>query len=402
MKNINKAKQTYMRLPVLTFILFLSFLSQATGNKPGKRIEQKAIKYLKEEIIKRADLALKEKPITITDSLCSRSAGGKHDFYSEADYSWPDPSNPGGPYINRDGMTYPGIFTGHRKAMIRFSQIIGSLASAYKVTGDEKYVQSALIHLKAWFADTATMMNPSLQYGQAIIGKNTGRGIGIIDTIHLMEVAQGILVMENAGCVDKKLLEAIKSWFSEYINWLLTHRFGNDEMNTKNNHSTCWVMQVASFARLTGNDKVLDMCRKRYEEILLPNQMATDGSFPLELNRTKPYGYSLFNLDAMTMACLILSDNNNDLVNFQLPDGRSLKKGIEFIYPFVKDKGKWSYPHDVMYWEDWPVAQPFLILGAYEFSNKEWFETWKRLEHFPTGSEVIRNLPVRNPIIWMK
>jgi len=207
--------------------------------------------------------------------------------------------------------------------------------------------------------------------------------------------------MENAKCIDRKLLEAIKSWFSNYINWLLTHKYGNDEMNTKNNHSTCWVMQVASFARLTGNEKVLDMCRKRYEEILLPNQMAVDGSFPLELSRTKPYGYSLFNLDAMAMASLILSDSKNDLINFRTADGKTLKKGIEFLYPYVADKSKWTYNHDVMHWDEWPVAQPFLLIGAYEFGNKEWFETWKRLEHFPTGSEVIRNLPVRNPLLWL-
>jgi hypothetical protein len=143
------------------------------------------------------------------------------------------------------------------------------------------------------------------------------------------------------------------------------------------------------------------MCRKRYEEILLPNQMATDGSFPLELSRTKPYGYSIFNLDAMTMVCLILSDDKNDMFDFRTADGKSLKKGIEFLYPYIADKSKWSYNHDVMHWDEWPVAQPFLIIGAYEFGNKEWFETWKRLEHFPTGSEVIRNLPVRNPLLWL-
>ena len=144
--------------------------------------------------------------------------------------------------------------------------------------------------------------------------------------------------MEKAKCVDKQLLAAIKSWFSEYLEWLMTHQYSIDEMNAKNNHATCWVMQVASFARLTGDEKILEFCRQRYREILLPDQMADDGSFPQELRRTKPYGYSLFNLDAMTMVCLILSDKNNDLINYQTPDGKSLRKGIEFLYPFVADK----------------------------------------------------------------
>jgi hypothetical protein len=386
-----------LRIPFVTLILISI---SASVHSSGNRYERMTIKFLKNEIIVRADNLMTEKPVTITSFVCKRSAGGIHDFYSEGDYWWPDPANPDGPYIQRDGMTNPENFTEHRKAMVRLSRIIGSLASAYKVTGDERYVKQAFVHLDAWFADTATRMNPSLLYSQAIKGKFTGRGIGIIDTIQLMEVAQGIIAMQNAKCIDRQLLEAIKSWFSDYIAWLMTHQYGKDEMNAKNNHGTCWVMQVASFARLTGNKEVLDMCRKRYRDVLLPDQMGPDGSFPLELSRTKPYGYSLFNLDAMTMVCLIASDKDNDLWNYKTPDGRSIKKGIEFLYPYIAGKGKWTYKKDVMYWDNWPVAQPFLLFGANSFNVKAWYETWKNLEHFPEVVEVIRNLPVRNPLIW--
>ena len=387
---------------LIIIILFPLISLNSQGINPGSKIEKQTIRLLKSEIIARADKILVEKPVTITDFVCDRSAGGEHDFYSEGDYWWPDPSNPDGPYVQKDGMTNPENFVDHRRAMIRLSQIVGLFASAYKITGDEKYVRQAFVHLNAWFADKSTMMNPSLLYAQAIKGRYTGRGIGIIDTIQLMEVAQSIRVMENAECVDKQLLSAVKSWFSDYLLWLMTHKYSNDEMNARNNHATCWVMQVAAFARLTGDQQILDFCSKRYKEVLLPNQMAADGSFPEELKRTKPYGYSLFNLDAMTMVCIILSDNRNDLVNYQTSDGKSLRKGIEFLYPYVEDKNAWSYPHDVMYWENWPVAHPFLVLGAREFGVREWFETWKSLDHFPEVEEVIRNLPVRNPIIWME
>ncbi len=363
--------------------------------------ERSTIKILKKEIIVRADKALYEQPVTITDFVCKRSAGGIHDFYSEGDYWWPDPANPEGPYIQRDGMTNPENFVDHRKAMIRLSRIVGTLASAYRLTGDEKYVKQAFLHLQAWFADPGTRMNPSLLYSQAIKGRFTGRGIGIIDTIQLMEVAQGILIMQNAGCVDKQLLDTIKKWFSDYLVWLTTHQYGRDEMNAKNNHGTCWVMQAGSFAKLTGNNEVLDLCRKRYKEILLPGQMGIDGSFPLEISRTKPYGYSLFNLDAMTMVCLILSDKDNDLWNYTTSDGKCIYKGIEFLYPYIADKNKWTYNKDVMYWNEWPVAHPFLLFGASEFNVQDWYNTWESLEHFPEVEEVVRNLPVRNPLIWL-
>jgi hypothetical protein len=389
-------------IAIILFIIFSAFSVNGKGNNPDRKIDRIAIRFLKTEIIARADKAMVEKPVTITDFVCERSAGGINDFYSEGDYWWPDPVNPDGPYIQKDGMTNPDNFVDHRKSMIRLSQIVGTLASAYKITGDEKYVRQAFTHFEAWFVNSATMMNPSLLYAQAIKGRYTGRGIGIIDTIQLMEVAQAIRVMENAKCVDKELLAAIKSWFSDYLEWLMTHRYSNDEMNARNNHSTCWVMQVAAFARLTGDEKIMDFCRNRFRDILLPNQMATDGSFPEELRRTKPYGYSLFNLDAMTMVCLILTDNSHDLINYTTSDGKTLKKGIEFLYLYVADKGKWTYPHDVMYWDEWPVAHPFLVFGAREFGMKSWFETWKSLEHFPEVEEVIRNLPARNPLIWME
>ncbi len=381
---------------VLFFLISASF----PGMIPKENYEKEAIDFLKKEVINQAERYLKEEPQTITIYICPRSSGGVHDFYSEGDYWWPDPVNPEGPYIQRDGMTNPENFTDHRKAVIRLSMIVGTLASAYKITGDEKYVRHAFAHLKAWFADPLTRMNPSLLYSQAIKGRFSGRGIGIIDTVHLIDVAKGIIIMEGSDCVEKELLVTIKSWFAEYLQWLLTHKYGIDEMNASNNHGTCWVMQAASFARLTLNEEVLELCRKRYKEILLPGQMAVDGSFPLEINRTKPYGYSLFNLDAMTMICLILSDNKNDLWNYTTPDGKSIRKGIEFMYPYVADKDRWPFRKDVMFWDEWPVAQPFLLFGSFQFSEKNWYETWQTLGHYPETDEIIRNLPVKNPVIW--
>ena len=130
--------------------------------------------------------------------------------------------------------------------------------------------------------------------------------------------------------------------------------------------------------------------------------MAADGSFPLELKRTKPYGYSIFNLDAMATICQTLSTNNDNLWNYETADGKSIKKGITYLYPFIADKTRWRLAADVMFWDEWPVAQPFLLFGAIAYNNKEWFDVWTRLPHAPQSAEVIRNLPVRNPVIWMK
>jgi hypothetical protein len=206
--------------------------------------------------------------------------------------------------------------------------------------------------------------------------------------------------MQGAPGFDKKVLQDTKKWFSDFVEWLTSHQYGKDEMNAQNNHGTCWAMQVASFARLTNDTVLLNFCRSRYKEVFLPKQMADNGSFPLELKRTKPYGYSIFNLDAMAMLCQVLSDKEHDLWNYKTPDGRCIRRGIEYLFPYLADKSKWPFPKDVMYWENWPVAQPSLIFGAMEFQNNQWFGVWKSLDHFPNVEEVIRNLPVRNPVIW--
>ncbi|MDB5012113.1 MAG: alginate lyase [Daejeonella sp.] len=382
------------------YILIVLLLLSSQLQIYASSIEKKAIKVLKQHILQEALWALQQQPVTVTAQTSERSAGGKHDFYSEGDYWWPDVTNPAGPYIQKDGLTNPDNFVAHRQVMIRFSKIIGALASAYKITGDEKYVQHAMAHLKAWFIDPKTLMNPNLLFAQAIKGRFTGRGIGIIDTIHLMEVAQGIRVMENSKSIDPAVLIQLKGWFSRYLLWLTTHQYGKDEMNAENNHGTCWVMQVASFAKLTQNQEILTFCRERFKNVLLPQQMARDGSFPRELKRTKPYGYSIFNLDAMTMTCLILSDKKENLWDFKTEDGRNMHKGVEFLHPYVNDKNKWPFQKDVMYWNNWPVAQPFLLFGAMAYQQKKWFKTWQKLDHNPQVEEVIRNLPIRNPIIW--
>jgi len=244
-------------------------------------------------------------------------------------------------------------------------------------------------------------MNPNLLYAQAIKGRFTGRGIGIIDTIQLMEVVEALIALEKSGAISKEEVVGIRNWFEDYIHWLTTHKYGKDEMNAANNHGTCWVMQVAAFAKFTGNDELMQFCRDRYKNVLLPNQMAADGSFPQELRRTKPFGYSIFNLDAMSTICQILSTEKDNLWNYSTSDGKSIRKGIEFLYPYVADKSKWPYAKDVMYWNDWPVAQPFLIFGAKAFNQQQWLDTWKQLDHAPTVEEIIRNLPVRHPLIWL-
>lgn len=384
-------------LIINSVVVLLLLVSCAPYNEP---VKERLKHLLEKETLAMGKLALSSQPVSITEFVCERSAGNANEFYSEGDYWWPDPQNPEGPYIRRDGETNPDNFVAHRHAMIRMSRIVAELTSAYLISGNDDYARHALRHLYAWFVDPATRMRPHLLYAQAIKGRVTGRGIGIIDTIQLIEVAQSIIKLQEAEGIDDAALVPVVDWFAGYLEWLTTHPFGIDEREAKNNHGTCWVMQVAAFAKLTNNQVWMDYCRQSYKTVLLPGQMAVDGSFPLETARTKPYGYSLFNLDAMATICQILSTDYDNLWEYETDCGRSIKRGIEFLLPYVIDKSNWPFQEDVMHWDEWPVAHAFLLFSALQFNDEEQFHIWKNLERHPETDEVIRNMPIRNPIIW--
>jgi hypothetical protein len=389
---------------LLRHALLAAALVVAPTSRPAAAQTTRAelVAHERKRVLAAADRYLKEQPVTVTATRAVRSAGGPHDFYSEGDYWWPDPKNPDGPYVQRDGETNPDNFVAHRDAMRRLSLIVPALVAAYEVTGDGKYARHAATHLRAWFVAESTRMNPNLLYGQAIKGRFTGRGIGIIDTIHLVEVAQAVRELERLGAIDTATLAGTKQWFRDYLEWMTTHPYGLAERNNGNNHSAAWALQVAAFARLVGDTARLAEDRRFFKETLVPNQMAPDGSFPRELARTKPYGYSLFQLDVMGMLAEALSTPAENLWRWELPDGRGMRRALAFMYPYIKDKASWPKPPDVMYHDQWPIRHPALYFGGRALDEPSYLALWRTLEPDPTVDEVVRNYPVRQPLLWVR
>jgi hypothetical protein len=121
----------------------------------------------------------------------------------------------------------------------------------------------------------------------------TGPGTGMIedDSSGRPRVRQVL-----APPLSKRDLEAIKKWFVDYTTWMRAHPHGIAARDRTNNHGT-W--------RVIGCIRTFDgRFRKRsptptidFQTVVLPNQEAADGRFPHELGQTRPYGYSLFNLE---------------------------------------------------------------------------------------------------------
>jgi hypothetical protein len=357
----------------------------------------------KDRILKAASAALEMAPLTITKHKAKLSKGGPNDFYSNGDYWWPDPKKPDGlPYIQKDGQSNPDNFAHHRLAVRNLRDAVAALGAAYRITGEDRYVAKAAQLLRVFLLDPKTRMNPHLKFAQAIPGVSPGRGIGIIDALHLAEVPLAIKAMEKSPAMPKEELGGHQQWFRDFTEWLTTSKNGKDEAATTNNHAVAYFLQLAVYAELTGDQKILAECRRQFKEVFVAKQMAADGSFPRELKRTKPYAYSIFQLDNLAALCQVLSRPEDDLWTFTLPDGRGIGKAMAFLYPYLADKGKWPHKPDVEKWEHWPVRQPCLLFAGLAFGESKYLELWKKLPADPTDLEVLRNMAITQPLLWLR
>jgi len=337
---------------------------------------------------------------TITSYPTSRSPGGVRDYFSQADYFWPNPQDPGGKYINRDGQSNPDNFNDHRKAMIALSIQMPALTAAWVLTGDRRYGQLAGDHLRAWFIDPDTRMNPNLEYSQGVHGVSTGRSYGIIDTLHLVEVARAASIIAPTILTSSEQ-QALHDWFRAYLHWMKTSEKGIAERDTVNNHAVCWALQAAEFARFIDDQETREEVRTQFKTLFVPGQMALDGSFPKELARTKPYSYSIFNFDILATLCQSLQGDGPSLYSFVLPDGRGICKAAAFLYPYLRDKGTWPYKQDIEHFASLPVRSPGLLFSGLACHHQEYLQLWTKLNPDPGDPEIIRNYPIRQPLLWV-
>ncbi len=385
------------------FLITLSGLvaCNAQSTQVASKVEINVGEHDRARILKLADAALSQVPLTITSDVAKYSPGTPNDFYSNGDYWWPDPAKPDGlPYIQRDGQTNPTNFVAHRISMRLTKDAVAALAAAYKVTGDDKYVVKAAELLKVFFVDAKTRMNPHLAYTQAIPGRHNGSKTGVIDGLHLVEIPVAIKTLEKSKAFDAELAKSLHTWFDELHTWLLTHQHGIDEGMSNNNHSVAYFLQVAVLSDFVGDKEALAKCRTKFKESFINVQMAVDGSFPRETARTKPYAYSIFQLDNMVTLCKVLSTPEENLWNYEGPEGRSIKKAVAWLYPYLKDKSTWPKAPDIMAWDGWPSRQPALLFAGLAYNESKYIELWKKLPTDPTDLEVRRNIAITQPVLW--
>jgi hypothetical protein len=289
--------------------------------------------------------ALNAGPYSVVNKDAAPPSGDKHDYLSLAPYWWPNPETPDGlPYVRRDGERNPAIYKiRNRLDLGEMADAVETLATAYYITGDEAFAAGAAKLLRTWFRDSATRMNPNLEYAQAVRGINLGRGEGLIESRAFARVldAVGLLAGSPAWTADDQ--RGMATWFTDFVQWMRESPNGRDEASAKNNHGTYYDVQLASYAFFLRNDELAREVLQAVGKNRIAVQIEPDGRQPLELARTKAWSYSTGNLAGLMTLARLGEHVDVDLWSFKTDDGRSIRAALDFLVPYGLGQQNWPY-----------------------------------------------------------
>lgn len=296
-------------------------------------------------LIKEANQLLKLIPPTITNKTLLPPSKRNNDYMSIGPYWWPDAKKGDGkPWIRKDGEVNPITRnkTNDKAQLRQFSHAIKVLGLAYYFTDEIKYATKAEELLTVWFINSQTKMNPNLNFAQAVPGRFNGRGFGIIEFADLPNVLDAIYLVK--GQLSPNTQQGLADWFEAFYHWMKTSKNGQDEAKAHNNHGSFYNFIMLSLS--TSLDKKPDAITYINNlKVLIDKQINLEGKQPHELERTKPYHYSIYNLRALFASAKIAEQYQINLWHYPSVEHAKLKAAFEYMLklsPIESTQNQWQ------------------------------------------------------------
>lgn len=310
-------------------------------NNNAHEITNRAYDFL----LQNADLALTMTPPTVIDKKFNPPSNNKHDYLSISRYWWPDPKSSNGlPWIRKDGITNPDTQTDDvdRRRLGKVTNAIRNLSLAYYFSNNEKYAQKSVQLISTWFLDEKTRMNPHFQYSQSVPGNPKGRRSGILDGRLIPErVLDSLTLLSKSPHWTTQKNKQMNHWLNDYLTWLTTSKLGKSGAKQTNNHGSWYRFQVASLAWYLGQDKLLSQAINATKNSF-NYQFTAEGAQEHELQRTRGFFYSAFNLRALSRIATIADKVDLSLWEYESDKGHTLKNGIDYLMPVTRGE---QWPH---------------------------------------------------------
>ena len=332
---------------LLITLFFLQVYGTIYANPNIWRVEKINLLKLDEniqlrlQILRVADSILQTSPIIITDKELS-FASDKHFYCSIAPYWWPNPSDPMGPYIWKDGSFNPDRNNYDYSKLERLAYNLQYLSVSYYITKKRKYLDYYISQLNDWFVNEETMMYPNLDYAQVIRGhnENKGRSTGIVETEKFIPIVESMLLVQKASYCNRLRLHSSKKWFKSFVFWLICSDFGKKINEENNNIALLYDIAIVEFASLNKDKTIIKQISQSFAEKRIYKQIQEDGKQPEELSRANPFTYSVRNLKQIVDFCVIMENNGN---HFYQKHRKRIDAAFHFLFTYVEKSNDVPY-----------------------------------------------------------
>lgn len=277
-------------------------------------------------------IAIVEDPIRIGDN------GGFRDFRSDVTYI-------------KDGVMHPEANHESVHLLNKVSQRTLNLALAYRISGEERYADRALMWIHRWCIDQDSYMFPDgIVVGPFTPGLRPGGDVGIF--LRGADLFLACYLLDSYIGWGLEQRAAVKRWVRSMITPHRELMFYNGQpmYNNWEDARLCYLLKAALFLH---DVEIMIEVFRRWREII-PQKMTAEGQLPRETERTRSMTYTLAALNHTIEIAEIARQCGENLYDYAA-DGKCLKRAIDYA------------AHYLLHIDDWP----FKLIKPLEEELKE-------------------------------